>query len=51
MKDTSQANERITDDLDRRKADWWRMQFESIIGTAQGVSPMAVYDFDDVRAL
>lgn len=38
-------------DLDRRMADWWRMQFESILGTAQGVSPMEVYDFDDPRAL
>lgn len=38
-------------DLDRRKADWWRMQFESILGSAQGVSPMEVYDFDDPRAL
>lgn len=38
-------------DLDRRMADWWRMQFESIIGSAQGVSPLDVYDFDDPRAL
>ena len=38
-------------DLDRRKADWWRMQYESILGSAQGVSPMDVYDFDDPRAL
>lgn len=38
-------------DLDRRMADWWRMQFESILGSAQGVSPMDVYDFDDPRAL
>jgi hypothetical protein len=38
-------------DLDRKKADWWRMQFESILGSAQGVSPMEVYDFDDPRAL
>lgn len=38
-------------DLDRRMADWWRMQFESILGSAQGVSPLEVYDFDDPRAL
>ena len=38
-------------DLDRKKADWWRMQYESILGSAQGVSPMDVYDFDDPRAL
>jgi hypothetical protein len=38
-------------DLDRKKADWWRMQYESILGSAQGVSPMEVYDFDDPRAL
>lgn len=23
-------------DLDRRMADWWRMQYESILGSAQG---------------
>ena len=38
-------------DLDRRKADWWRMQFESILGSAQGISPLDVYDFDDPRGL
>lgn len=38
-------------DSDRRMADWWRMQFESILGSAQGVSPMEVYDFGDPRAL
>ena len=31
-------------DLDRRMADWWRMQYESILGTAQGVSPISGLD-------
>lgn len=38
-------------DLDRRRADWWRLQFQSTLGTAQGVSLIEVYDFDDARVL
>lgn len=38
-------------DYDRKKADWWRMQYETTLGSAQGVSPLDVYDFDDGRAL
>lgn len=36
---------------DRKMMDWWKMQYETTLGTAQGPSPIAVYGFDDVRNL
>jgi hypothetical protein len=36
---------------DRAKIGWYKMQYETTLGTSQGVSPLFVYGFDHVRAL
>ncbi|TGO16586.1 hypothetical protein BTUL_0026g00390 [Botrytis tulipae] len=28
---------------DRRRVEWWKLQYETTLGTAQGVSPLALY--------
>jgi ABC-type Fe3+ transport system substrate-binding protein len=35
----------------RALVDWYKMQYETTLGTPQGVSPLEVYGFGDVRAL
>jgi ABC-type Fe3+ transport system substrate-binding protein len=49
--ENTQANLYALFTNDRTKVDWYKMQYETTLGTPQGVSPMDVYGFDDVRAL
>lgn len=49
--ENTQANQYRVWTNDRAAVDWWKLQFETTLGTPQGVSPMDVYGFDDVRAM
>lgn len=49
--DKNQANQYRVWTNDRTAVDWWELQFETTLGTPQGVSPLDVYGFEDVRAL
>jgi ABC-type Fe3+ transport system substrate-binding protein len=49
--ENTQANGYALFTNNRPLVDWYKMQFEMTLGTPQGVSPLDVYGFDDVRAL
>ncbi|KAJ9606488.1 hypothetical protein H2200_009449 [Cladophialophora chaetospira] len=49
--ENTQANRYELFTNNRPLVDWFKMQFETTLGTPQGVSPLDVYGFDDVRAL
>ena len=49
--DNTQANGYALFTNNRTLVDWYKMQYETTLGTPQGVSPLDVYGFDDVRAL
>jgi ABC-type Fe3+ transport system substrate-binding protein len=49
--ENTQANGYALFTNNRPLVDWYKMQYETTLGTPQGVSPLDVYGFDDVRAL
>lgn len=49
--ENTQANGYRLFTCNRPLVDWYKMQYETTLGTAQGVSPLDVYGFEDVRAL
>ncbi|ETN41874.1 uncharacterized protein HMPREF1541_03813 [Cyphellophora europaea CBS 101466] len=49
--ENTQANGYALFTNNRPMVDWFKMQFETTLGTPQGVSPLDVYGFEDVRAL
>lgn len=49
--ENTQANLYALFTNNRTLVDWYKMQYETTLGTPQGVSPMEVYGFDDMRAL
>jgi ABC-type Fe3+ transport system substrate-binding protein len=49
--ENTQANGYALFTNNRPLVDWYKMQYETTLGTPQGVSPLDVYGFEDVRAL